>query len=348
MATIKDVAERAGVSVTTVSHVLNETRHVSPKLVARVRDAVESLRYQPNSVARSLRSKETRILGFIVPDNSNPYFAEVARSIEDASFDRGYNLILCNSDEDPEKERAYIDVLLERQVDGIVFVASGGQPGHLQAILERNIPLVVMDREFENGPWDSIAVDNRDGGYQATSHLLKLGHRRIGCISGPPKLMPSKERIEGYYDALRDARIRVNTDLMCAGNFHADGGYAAMGALLDRADPPTAVFVCNDVMAVGALRAIAERQLYAPSDISVVGFDNIGLANYVQPSLTTIAQPYEEIAQLATDVLIRRMKGDTSEPKKYRLKTTLIVRKSSGMRTKARTQTRTRPDSLRK
>jgi LacI family transcriptional regulator len=329
MPTIKDVAQHAGVSITTVSHVLNETRHVSADLIARVKQAVDTLGYQPNAVARSLRRKETRILGMVVPDNSNPYFGEVARSIEDACFALGYNIILCNSDEDPEKERAYVDVLIENQVDGIVFVLSGSQDEHLRPIRERKIPLVAMDRELPHFVWDSVLIDNRDGARQVTSHLIKQRHTRIACISGPAGLTPSIERVGGYRDALHAAGLDPNGALLKVADFRPEGGYAAMQELLELPTPPTAVFACNDFMAMGAMRAITERGQRIPQDVSVVGFDDIALASYTYPSLTTVAQQYEAKGKLVVELLTKRINGDVSKPQQHRLKPRLVVRESS-------------------
>jgi LacI family transcriptional regulator len=328
--TIKDVADHAGVSITTVSHVLNQTRHVNGNLVDRVQAAITVLGYQPNAVARSLRKKETRTLGMVIPDNSNPYFADMARSIEDASFELGYNVILCNSDEDPAKERAYLQLLLEKQVDGIAFVASGRHRKHLRPLLEHKVPLVVLDRDLGYRGWDSVLVENRIGGHHATLHLIEGGHRRIGCIGGPPDLIPSRERAQGYQDALLFRRLAVDPILIRKGSFHAEGGYAAMLELLDLHHPPTAVFVCNDMMAVGALRAIADRGLQAPEDVAVVGFDDIELASYTRPSLTTVTQPVREMGELATRLLVGRLNGDTRTPQQYRLQTRLVIRESCG------------------
>lgn len=329
MPTIKDVAQHAGVSITTVSHVLNNTRFVSPDLRARVAEAIATLGYQPNTLARSLRSKETHTLGMIVPDISNPFFAEIARSIEDAAFGFGYNIILCNSDEDPEKEQAYIELLLEKQVDGIVFVASGSQSKHLRLILDREIPTVVVDRSLDESRLDCVLVDNRGGGFQATQHLLASGRRRIGCISGPSSLTPSWERVEGYREALASAGLHADDTLIRRGDFHADRGFGAMIELLDLPEPPTAVFVCNDLMAIGAIRAITERGLRVPEDIAVVGFDNIALARYTQPPLTTVAQPYVEMGRLAAELLVKRVNGITEPPRQFLLETTLVIRQTS-------------------
>ncbi len=329
---MKDVAERASVSVTTVSHVLNKTRFVNRNLVRRVENAFRSLGYQPNALARGLRRRETRMLGMVVPDNSNLYFAELARSIEDACFECGYSVILCNSDEDAAKESAYLSLLAEKRVDGIVFVASGSDRSGVQAFLQHKIPMVVLDRELKGTKCDSIVVDNRHGGRQATLHLISGNHRRIGCICGPKNLTSANERLQGYKDAISEARLPVDPALIQIGNFHIQGGYAAVQALLNLPNRITAVFASNDLMAVGALRGIAARGLRVPEDVAVVGFDDIALAKYTEPPLTTVMQPIREIGKLATELVMARVNGERREPQRHRLKTSLVIRESCGIK----------------
>lgn len=338
---MKDVAELAGVSVTTVSHVLNKTRYVDRSLVRRVEAAVKSLGYQPNALARGLRRKETRMLGMVVPDNSNPYFAELARSIEDACFESDYNVILCNSDEDPTKERAYLSLLAEKRVDGIVFVASGDDRAGVQAVLQQKIPLVLLDRELKGTKCDAILVDNRSGARRATQHLIQGNHQRIGCVCGPKNLASAKERLQGYQDAITEARLRMDPKLIQPGDFHIEGGFTAIQALLDLPTRITAVFVANDLMAIGVLRGIAARGLRVPDDIAVVGFDGISLGRYTQPPLTTVAQPIREIGKLATELVLSRVNGERKEPRIHRLETNLVVRGSCGITQKATKGTKT-------
>ncbi|MBV8279485.1 MAG: LacI family DNA-binding transcriptional regulator [Verrucomicrobia bacterium] len=328
---MKDVAELADVSITTVSHVLNKTRYVDRSLVRRVETAVKSLGYQPNALARGLRRNETRMLGMVVPDNSNPYFAELARSIEDACFECDYNVILCNSDEDPTKESAYLSLLAEKRVDGIVFVASGNDRSGVQAVLQQKIPMVILDRELKGTKCDSILVDNRVGACRATQHLLLGNHQRIGCVCGPKNLVSARERLQGYQDAFSGARLRVDPKWIQPGDFHIEGGYTAVQTLLDQPNRITAVFAANDLMAMGVLRGIAARDLRVPEDIAVVGFDGIALGRYTQPPLTTMAQPIREIGKLATELVLSRVNGERKEPRIHRLETTLVVRKSCGI-----------------
>ncbi|MFB0537887.1 MAG: LacI family DNA-binding transcriptional regulator [Anaerolineae bacterium] len=325
---MKDVAHRAGVSPTTVSHVINETRFVSEELRARVLEAMEELNYQPSAVARSLRRKETQTIGMIVPDSTNPFFAEVARGIEDTSFGQGYSVILCNSDGDMEKEQFYINVLVEKRVDGIIFVAAGGSAQHLRSLLERDMPLVIVDREIAGVEVDSVLTDNLQGGYLATKHLIELGHRRIGCIAGPSDLTPSAERVTGYKRALAEHNLVVNEHLIRKGDFQYESGCEAVREFLTMDEPPTAVFACNDLMAVGAISGVRKRGWRVPEDLAIVGFDDIALASFTNPPLTTIAQPKYEIGILAAQMLMERIKDETMPPRRHLLETTLVVRES--------------------
>lgn len=328
--TMKDVAHRAGVSITTVSHVINKTRFVSDELCQRVQAVMDELNYRPNNLARSLRVGETKSIGLIVPDNSNPFFAEVSRTVEDIGFEKGYGVFLCNSDDIIEKEAAYVSMLIAKQVDGVIFIATGNTQEHLLDLMQCNIPVVVVDRDLPHTLVDVVLVNNEQGGHDATQYLLDLGHRDIGCIAGPSRLTPSAARVSGYRRALEAAGIPVREDLVVSGDFRPRSGETAVASLLKLDQPPTAVFACNDLMAIGALRGLRNHGLKAPQDISVVGFDDIPLAAEVSPALTTIAQPIVELATCATDLLISRIQHNrVGEDTQCRvLDTKLIVRHS--------------------
>lgn len=327
---MRDVAERANVSVTTVSHVINETRPVSDELRGRVLSAMVELGYQPNALARSLRRKETHTIGMIVPDSVNPFFAEVARGIEDASFERDYSVILCNSDGDLSKELLYINVLAEKQVDGILLVAvSGVTTKHFHTLQARGLPVVVVDRDIPGPAVDSVLVDNAQGGRLATRHLIDLGHRRIGCITGPSDLTPSADRVTGYRQALQEAGISPDPSLIVKGDFQYRSGYQAAYRLLSLADPPTAIFACNDLMAVGAISAGEQAGYRVPADLSIVGFDDVRLASFTNPPLTTVVQPKHEMGVLAATMLLERLQNRNLPPRRRLLKTELLVRQST-------------------
>lgn len=312
MTTIKDVAEAAQVSITTVSHVINGTRFVSDDLRERVNQAMQALGYRPNGLARSLRRGRTGTIGLILPDNANMFFAEIAREIEDLGFRAGYSVILCNTNDDHQKEVAYTATLLEKQVDGMIFISAGGSEDALQRILAEGVPVVVVDRET-GVETDLILVDNFTGGYLAGQHLVRLGHRRLACISGPSRLTPSAQRVEGFLAALREAHIAFEPDSLVSGDFRYPSGDACMETLLDMdSRRPSAVFVCNDMMAIGALRCAHRRGLNVPRDISIMGYDDIPLAMAVSPALSTIAQPMKDIAQKSVELLFEQIRARQS------------------------------------
>ena len=334
MTTIKDVARLAGVSITTVSHVINETRYVSDELRGRVLAAMQELNYRPNVLARSLRRGETRTIGLVVPDNSNPFFAEVARIVEDVGFEKGYSVILCNSDGSLEKEAAYISVLIAKQVDGVIFIAAGSKHEHLHELTAQGIPVVVADRDIPQSLADVVLVDNEKGGYEATRYLLSLGHRRIACIAGPSDLTPSADRVRGYRRAQEEAGISIEEGWIVPGDFRYQGGEAATARLLRLGEPPSAIFACNDVMAIGALRTLQNAGLQVPGDVSIIGFDDIPLASAMSPALTTVAQPTAELSTLAARCLISRIQNDRDDEPRQRsvLETRLVVRDSCALR----------------
>jgi|LDZU01.1.fsa_nt_gi LacI family transcriptional regulator len=307
MATINDVAEKAGVSITTVSHVINETRYVSDELTERVYEAMRELNYRPNTLARSLRSGRTKTIGLVIPDISNLFFAEISRKIEDKGFDYEYSVILCNTDDNSKKEESYINVLLEKQVDGIIFISAGEAESNLKKPKDFGIPTVIADRDIHDAKSDVVLVDNLKGGYDATKYLISHNHKRIGCISGPSPVTPSAQRLEGYKMALIEAGYQIDESLILTGDFRYEGGEMAMRKFLDLPSPPTAVFACNDMMALGAIRAVKDRGLMIPEDISLIGFDNIPISKSVYPALTTFAQPIKEMADLIVDLLVTRI-----------------------------------------
>ena len=328
MTTIKDVAHRAGVSTATVSHVINETRFVSEELKAKVYQAMGELNYRPNAIARSLRRRKTQNIGVIVPDISHLFLAEVARGVEDAGFELGYNVILCDSDGDLEREADYIELLQEKKVDGIVFVAAGESSSHVQALIEQRMPVVVCDRELPEVEVDTVIADNVGSGYQATEHLIGLGHRRIGCIAGPEVLEISNKRVEGYKKALEKYGVPLDDGWIIHGDFRCRGGYEAMRKLLALDEPLTAVFACNDLMAMGAICAASQKRMRIPQNVAIVGCDDIALASFINPSLTTIAQPKHEMGAVAVEMLVERIRDKSRPPARRLLPTELVIRDS--------------------
>jgi LacI family transcriptional regulator len=299
------------------------------ELRERVLEAMRVLDYQPNRLARSLRSGKTHTFGIIVSDNTNPFFAEIIRGIEDTSFEHGYSLILCNSDTNLAREKHYIDLLTEKQVDGILFMAAGDSADHLRALQDRQFPVVVVDREIADIPIDTVLADNVHGAWLATQHLIDLGHQRIGCITAPASLPLSADRIDGYRKALLEADIVVEEDIIVPGNFNLGGGYRATQRLLALDNPPTAVFSANDLMAIGAICAASEAGRNVPTDLSVVGFDDIPLASYSNPPLTTVTQPIYDMGVAATAMLLERLSDPDLPPRRKMLPTELKQRRST-------------------
>jgi len=330
MSTIKDVAQHAQVSVATVSHVINDTRFVSEATRVRVQEAIEALRYVPSALARSLKSNRTHTVGMMIPNSSNPYFAEIIRGIEDTFYEAGFNVILCNSDDDPIKQGNYVRLLTEKQVDGLIVMSSGSDVELLDTLRAARMPQVVVDREIDDLAADLVEVNHEAGGFLATQHLLKLGHRRIGCIAGPLGLSSARERVQGYRRALGEAGVTVDDRLIRGADFTSAGGLAAMTSLLDSARRPTAVFASNDLMAIGAICAAAQRGLRIPQDVSVVGFDDIALAAHSNPPLTSVVQPKHQTGQLAAQLLLERIADPSRALQRTILQPSLLVRQSSG------------------
>lgn len=329
MATIREVAKRAGVSYATVSHVINDTRFVSQATRDRVLAAMDELNYRPNALARSLRKGKTNTIGLILPDSANPFFAEIGRSVEDSAFNLGYSVILCNTERNPHREQLYVDVLSKKQVDGIIFVATGEQVDSLNFLLSQEVPVVLIDRDLPNSEVDAVLTDNQQGGYLATQHLIELGHRRIACIAGPSHITPSAERVIGYKQALEEAGLPFDETLVVRGDHHPGSGHHITSALLDLNPRPTAIFALNDLMAIGALHGAAKAGCRIPEDLAIIGFDNIDLTSFTNPPLTTIAQPKAEIGSLAAKFLAERIKDKTCPPRRIVLPTELIVREST-------------------
>lgn len=328
---MRDVAERADVSTTTVSHVINNTRYVHPDSRQRVLEAMDALGYQPNALARSLRRSQTFSIAVIVPDSADHFFTEVIRGIEDVSFEQGYTITLCNSDGDLEKERRYTDLLTGKRVDGILFFAASNQSQeHVRILQERQFPLVVVDRQVPGVEADTVIIDNQLGGQMATQHLLALGHRRIACISGPSDLLISEGRLNGYRLALAEHNIPLNeTFVKIVEEYHYQAGFEAAQELLSLETPPTAIFAFNDILAVSIINAAAKMGLQLPADLSVIGFDDLRLASYVYPALTTIAQPKYDLGVVATTMLLERIADHDLPPRTRLLELELLEREST-------------------
>lgn len=330
--TIKQVAARAGVSTATVSRVLSGVDGVSADLGDRVRTAVRDLDYYPNRVARNLRVRTTRTIGLVISDIQNPFFTSVVRGIENVLQVADYTLLLGNSDENLEREQLYLATLRAEGVAGIIFAPSNERAEAYRQLLQARLPIVAIDRAPAGLAADMVSVDNRAAALDAVAHLIKLGHRRIGCISGPPSLSTAEERRSGYEQALEQHGLAPDPALIQYADFRQPGGHAAMRTLLGLEEPPTAVFVANNLMTLGALHALHEHGLQIPSDVAIVGFDDMSWATSLQPSLTAVAQPTYELGAAAARLLLARLREPQRPLEHIVLKTKLMVRASSGAR----------------
>jgi len=333
MVTIKDVAKIAGVSVATVSHVFNDTRYVSDKLRKKVKEATERLDYHPNLMAGSLRSRKTKTIGLIIPDNSNPLFAAISWLIEFECAKLGYNLILSNSAYDIKLEKEAIKTLLRKKVDGVIMIPHVTQIETLEIFLKREIPLVIIHHIIPKIKTDTVILDNSKAAYDATKHLIDSGHKRIGYIDRPFDIAHSLNRVDAYKKTLIECDIEVNEDIITRSEgFKYKDGLNTMNILLSRNPLPSAVIAFNDIIAIGAIRAIKDHNLEVPKDISVIGFDDIDVSSYVTPRLSTIHFPKRKMAEFATKFLVNKIK-DKAEDKTIKkiLKTHLVVRESTSI-----------------
>ncbi|MGL6002560.1 MAG: substrate-binding domain-containing protein [Plesiomonas sp.] len=329
MATMKDVARLAGVSTSTVSHVINDSRFVSDEIRTRIMSAVETLNYSPSALARSLKVNQTHTIGMLVTTSNNPFFAEVVRGVEQSCYERGYQLVLCNTAGDPQRMSHSVDTLLQKRVDGILMMCSESH-ADISCLFRRHpkIPLVMMDWGPQGAQADLIRDNSEYGGYLATRHLLAQGHRQIAIITGPLDKHPSLGRLQGYLRALNEAGITPDPAYQVEGDFDFSGGLCGMTQLLSCNPRPTAVFCGNDVMAVGAYQVLHYAGLQVPEDVSVMGYDDIELARYLSPPLTTVHQPKEDLGQLAVDTLLARLHDRNRDPAVIMLEPSLVRRAS--------------------
>lgn len=338
MATIHDVATHAGVSIATVSRVINGNAHVATALAARVRASIEALQYHPSHAARWLRAKHTMIIGLLISDIQNPFFTSLIRGVEDVAQKNGYSLILCNSDENPDKERQYIEVLCAERIAGAIVVPTRENHRDLRLFKEHQIPVVSVDRRIKDQDVDVVLVDNVRGAREAVLHLLTNGYRRIGVITGPITTTTGQERLTGYRQALHEARLPADSSLERYGSFKEESGWQFAHELLDLEPPVDALFVGNNLMMMGALEAINARKLRIPDDIAIVGFDELPWAALRSISLTTVTQPAYELGSTAALRLFQRLQSSIQFTRQeIVLAPTLCIRGSSRPYTHSRT-----------
>jgi LacI family transcriptional regulator len=326
--TVYTVAEKAGVSIATVSRVVNNSPKVHPKTRAKVLQVIEELDYHPNLSAQGLALNITEIIALIFPDISGPFYSEVIRGVEKEASQHDYNLLIYGTH--GKESNARFLRRLPGRVDGMILMTRSVDDQYIYDLSRKHIPFVLLDRETESVDTDCILSNNVEAAVQATDHLIQHQLRRIAFISGPDGSPDSNARFSGYQQALRKSELPITPSMIEHGDFRQPSGYQAMSRLLDQPDPPDAVFAANDEMAIGAIEAIRNRGLNVPDDLAVIGFDDIQMASYIQPSLTTVRQPMRQFGTLAVQQLLRRIHDPSIEAETIVLPTQLVIRHSCG------------------
>lgn len=334
MSTLKEVAEKADVSMTTVSRIINNSPKVNVDTRERVKKAMRTLGYQPNRVAQRLRGANTKgrskLLGLIIPDVQNQFYSNIVRGIEDVAYENDYAVILCNSDENPNKERFYVEVLRSESVDGVILPPIHQYGKMIESLIDSGIPLVCVDRKLARESVDTVVMDNHKGGYIATSHFIKQGHKNIAIISSLPQFSSSDERQQGYEKALKDNGLSVNEAIIKQGDPRSSENAKELTTeLLQLKSRPSAVFATDNIMTLGALAAINEKKLKIPDDISIIGFDDMPWATAIIPPLTVIRQPSYEMGRRAAELFFQRIADPEREHVRVVMEPKLIVRKST-------------------
>jgi LacI family transcriptional regulator len=335
MATIKEVAKKANVSVGTVSNVLSGSLRVNAAIRERVHKAIKALDYHPNHIARSLKTRQTKLLGMIISDITNPFFPQLTRGAEDAALKHGYLLVASNTDDQLEREKRVLSVLRNQRVDGILLVVAPAhdETEHIQNALSSGIPIVCLDRIPPGLKMSSVTVEAVEGTEMCVRHLVSMGHRMIAIITGDLQLQTAQDRLRGYKNVLAEASIPTDPALIKLGNFRFEGGYLLTKELLLAAKRPTALFVSNCMMGLGALRALKELALRCPEDIALAVFDDLPGNGSFSPEVTVVAQPAYELGYQGAELLIRQIEsGETEKPIQIRLKPELRIRESSAFR----------------
>ncbi len=328
--TMNDVAKEAGVSVATVSRVINGNYKVSKKLERKVQNAMKKLHYYPSTLARSFKIQQTMLVGVIVPLIDHPFYSRLAMAIEKKLFEHDYRAIICNSEENEERERAYIEMLLRQRVDGFIINSAVMNMSYFHELEGLEIPYILIDRDLPEADCSKVFGDNSQGGYIGMEHLINLGHRRIGVVGAPAHTEPIARRIRGTREAMAAHNIPDDPDLLITGDTQLfDMGYRSAEKLMSLDNPPTAIFCLTDVTAVGAMHAVSERGLKIPEDISILGYDNIPIASYMIPQLTTIEQPIMNMGETAVELLLKNLSEPVAVKQKAVLETNLVIRQTT-------------------
>ena len=330
--TLKDIASRACVSVSTVSRVLNNKGgkyRISQSKQDLITSIAEQMNYTPNQLARGLRLKKTHAIGLVVPDISNPFFAHVTQIIQTEFYKLGYTLIVCNTDENQDKEIEQISLLRSKGVDGFIIMPVGLTNGHIKELLHDKVPLVLLDRCFDDISTNAVIVDNFMGAYKAVEYIIKKGHRRIAIIQGLPNTSTNTMRVNGYKKALFDNKIVVNEHFIVGKDFRTENGYIETKYLLNLNHPPTAIFCTSDLITLGALKAIYEEKYRIPEDISIVSFDDIDFGPFLKAPMTVVEQPRRMMGVMVVKLLMENIRlKSNNEKNRIVLKPHLVIRNS--------------------
>lgn len=313
MYTIRDVARLAGVSVATVSGVINNKATVKPHLARRVHEAMSALDYHPDQVARSLRARRTLTIGAVITDISNPFFTEVIRGAEKEAQNAGYSVFLCDSSRDATLENHYLSTLFSRRVDGVLLAPAGGTPSEYLS-MQKRFPIVLIDSAPRSFDGAAVVIDNFEAAREGTRYLIRLGHSRIAIIAGPLDVSTGFDRLEGFRKALQEENLPLRDEYLKQGNFQSEAGYQCALELMRLAEPPTAIFSCNNRMTLGLMRALSDLEIPCPGAVSVLGFDDLEWAAYFTPRLSAIAQPAYEMGVQAMRMLLHRLATTKPEP----------------------------------
>ena len=326
--TIQDVAKAAGVSVATVSRVINNSKAVAENTRETVMAAIKMLNYQPNLLGRNLRRTETKRVLVLLPNIGNPFYARIVKGIEDVAHKNGYNVMLCNTDLNAEREKIYLELLKSRLADGVIFMAPLlGKEGLTE--IGGSFPVVQCCEYTEGARVSHVSIDNYAAAHKVTRHLTSAGHKRIGMISCRGSVVSIMQRESGFKKALADSGIDFQEDLIKYGDYSFNSGLRAANQFVSMRNMPTAIFAISDIMAIGALRAIRENNLKVPEDMAVAGFDNINFASMCNPTLTTISQPKYDMGCISMELLLQQIRGELKEPKDILLEYEIIIREST-------------------
>ncbi|MFW5991991.1 MAG: LacI family DNA-binding transcriptional regulator [Halanaerobiaceae bacterium] len=324
--TIKDIAREANVSTTTVSRVLNDKPDVSEETRNKIKNIIHKYNYNPNNIARGLVLKQTKTIGLIIPDISNPFFPEVVKGLEKEAKEAGYSVIICDTENEISQEKNSVNLMISKQVDGLVIFPSITLKDKFENLFGNNMPVIQLDRNIPDLEFPTVGVDNREAAFKTVEYLLKKGHREIGHVTGKMHTFTAQERLKGYKDALSQNDIDPDEGLICQGDYSKKSGYRAMNKFIANC-LPSAIFFANDLMAIGAYEAAREKNINIPGDVSIIGHDDIEIASLVRPSLTTMRQPKNKLGKIAANLLISLIEGGIEE-KEIILNAELIERDS--------------------